>query len=373
MPGRRPNDSDVVDVTKADKNQIVSKIRFLVFMTMMVMKALPFSVPFLWTATTSAFLTVRPSLYAGHIRNSNTIYSRSQSTTTTTTSTALFDSVGTEPTLMDAVSACVASALGSDRVVLKPTTGGGMTGGGGASTIAVIDEVLGRKYFIKFAPLATGGGRMLKAEYLGVKDMADTDTVRVPQPIAYGEGGPDNAAFVVFEFLEFGGTTKEFDLGQQLARMHRATSDNCCFGYQVDNTIGATHQPNPWTEDWADFWDKHRLGHMLKLTNNLGFSEEKVDKLREITRLYLSHKPQPSLVHGDLWGGNKSFVKVDGQVEAVIFDPATYYGDREVDVAMTSLFGGFGHHFYEGYEYEWELHPDYHRRKVIYNLYHILN
>jgi fructosamine-3-kinase len=137
--------------------------------------------------------------------------------------------------------------------------------------------------------------------------------------------------------------------------MHRHTSETG-FGFHVDNTIGATPQPNlPWKDDWADFWDEHRLGHMLRLTGNAGLSTEKVEELRRKTRELLSHKPAPSIIHGDLWGGNKGFCKKDGKVVPVIFDPATYYGDREADVAMTHVFGGFSSDFYEGYDSEWPL------------------
>jgi len=214
---------------------------------------------------------------------------------------------------------------------------------------------------------------MLRAEYLGVKEMSETNTIKVPMPVAYGEGGPLNTAFVVFEYLEFAGGGSQHELGVQLAKMHRSMSDKG-FGFHVDNTIGATPQPNlPWIEDWADFWDQHRLGHMLKLTGNAGYNAEKIEKLRQKTRELLSHKPGPSLVHGDLWGGNKGFAKVDGETVPVIFDPATYYGDREVDVAMTYLFGGFGYDFYEGYESEWPLPEGHEERVTVYNLYHILN
>ena len=109
-------------------------------------------------------------------------------------------------------------------------------------------------------------------------------------------------------------------------------------------------------DDWADFWDTHRLGHMLKLTGNAGgLSDTKIQKLRQKTRELLSHNPAPSLLHGDLWGGNKGFCKKDGKSVPVIFDPAVYYGDREADVAMTSLFGGFSNDFYDGYNSEWPL------------------
>lgn len=137
--------------------------------------------------------------------------------------------------------------------------------------------------------------------------------------------------------------------------MHRSLSEKG-FGFEADNTIGATPQPNlPWMDDWADFWDKNRLGHMLKLTGNAGLSDAKVQELRKKTRELLSHKPEPSLLHGDLWGGNKGFCKKGDTAVPVIFDPATYYGDREADVAMTDLFGGFGKDFYDGYNSEWSL------------------
>ena len=165
--------------------------------------------------------------------------------------------------------------------------------------------------------------------------------------------------------------------------MHRCTSPNGHFGFEVDNTIGATPQPNvPWNPDWADFWDTHRLGHMLQLTNNAGgLSDKQVEELRQKTRQLLSHHPTPSLLHGDLWGGNKGFCKNvnnnhnnnHNKIIPVIFDPATYYGDREADVAMTDLFGGFGRDFYEGYMSEWPLPEGHELRKEVYNLYHILN
>ena len=137
----------------------------------------------------------------------------------------------------------------------------------------------------------------------------------------------------------------------------------------MDNTIGATFQPNTWTTEWADFWDQHRLGHMLRLTDNVGLSDADAQKLRDKTKQLLApsteHTPLPSLLHGDLWGGNKGYCREtcidetgnDGteKVVPVIFDPATYYGDREADIAMTHLFGGFGSDFYEGYESEWPL------------------
>eukprot|EP00543_Licmophora_paradoxa_P007016 CAMPEP_0202453490 /NCGR_PEP_ID=MMETSP1360-20130828/11456_1 /ASSEMBLY_ACC=CAM_ASM_000848 /TAXON_ID=515479 /ORGANISM="Licmophora paradoxa, Strain CCMP2313" /LENGTH=257 /DNA_ID=CAMNT_0049072599 /DNA_START=52 /DNA_END=822 /DNA_ORIENTATION=+ len=254
------------------------------------------------------------------------------------------------PDMLNKMSEAVSESLGR-TVRLTQSTGGGYSGGGGASTSAVIDQEGQTKYFVKSA---YGEIDMLRAEYLGVKEMSSTRSIRVPTPVAFGEEG--SKAFVVFEYLNFCGGGDEFQLGVQLAKMHRHFSENGKFGFHVDNTIGATPQPNmPWCDNWADFWDTHRLGHMLKLTGDAGLTNDDVEALRKKTRELLSeHNPSPSLIHGDLWGGNKGYAKEeDGSIVPVIFDPATYYGDREADVAMTYLFGGFGSDFYKGYESEW--------------------
>jgi len=217
----------------------------------------------------------------------------------------------------DFLSQKVSEALGKE-VKLKESLGAGLSGGGGAFTSTATDEE-GNKYFIKSA---TGKIKMLQAEYLGVSEMAASQTIRVPKPICFGEHR--GRAFAVFEFLNFTRGGSEFELGLQLAKMHRKTSGEG-FGFHCDNTIGATHQPNtPWMNDWANFWDEHRLGHMLRLTSNVGLDEKKIADLRTKTRELLSHKPVPSLVHGDLWGGNKGYCLENGKKVPVIFDPATY-------------------------------------------------
>lgn len=274
-------------------------------------------------------------------------------------------SMSSTETYMDVMSKAASQAMNKE-IKLKSTSGGGFSGGGGASTSAVMDQD-GNKYFVKSS---SGGFDMLKAEYFGVKEIFETHTIRVPQPVAFGKY--QSRAFVIFEYLEFTGSGSQFELGQKLAKMHRSISDKG-FGFQIDNSCGATPQPNGWMDDWANFWDTHRLGHMLRLTGDAALSTERVQELRGKTRELLSHKPVPSLVHGDLWGGNKAFCRDGGKVVPVIFDPATYYGDREVDVAMTYLFGGYNNDFYRGYESEWPLPEGHERRRTVYNLYHILN
>jgi fructosamine-3-kinase len=296
-------------------------------------------------------------------------------------------------TFVECVSRAASDALGRE-VKIETTLGGGYSGGGGATTGALLDRLTNEKYFLKSA---RGGLDMLRAEYEGVKAMAETETIQVPTPITFGQHESTRQGFALFEYLDFCGGGSQHELGVMLAKMHkRGISPNGLFGFHIDNTIGATPQPNGWEEDWPDFWDKHRLGHMLTLTGDAGFDAEKITKLRQKTRELLSHGPEPCIVHGDLWGGNKGFCKKNGKVIPVIFDPATYYGDREVDVAMVSLefspvqcrllssyetqflfktyvFGGFNSDFYHGYNSEWPLPTGHEKRKTVYNLYHILN
>ena len=203
----------------------------------------------------------------------------------------------------------------------------------------------------------------------GISDMYDTHTIRVPTPITVGTS--DYNAFVVFEKLNMGGRGDPVEYGKQLAAMHRCTSPNGKFGYKINNTIGATPQINTYTDSWADFWDEYRLGYMLKLCKRDGaeFAYEK-EVCEKVYRILSMHECIPSLVHGDLWSGNQAYTD-DGR--AVIFDPATYYGDREVDLAMTKLFGSNSKAFYESYNKAFPLPEGWEIRETIYNSYHILN
>jgi fructosamine-3-kinase len=142
------------------------------------------------------------------------------------------------------------------------------------------------------------------------------------------------------------------------------------FGWEQNNTIGSTPQLNNWTSDWVEFFAEYRIGYQFQLAQRRGGHFPQQEQLIAAIPKLLNHQPQPSLVHGDLWGGNAA-VTTSG--EPVILDPATYIGDREVDLAMTELFGGFPAAFYRGYNEAWLLDDGYKQRKTLYNLYHILN
>jgi len=239
--------------------------------------------------------------------------------------------------------------------------------GGGCINQAVRLEDGQRAFFVKLnrATLL----EMFEAEAAGLAELAAAGAIRVPRPVCVGVCGDE--AYLVLEHLPLGGSGDAGLAGGQLAALHRHTAET--FGWQRDNTIGATHQPNRRHRDWIGFWREERLGFQLELAarnGHRGRLQQRGEQLLALFPALLDHTPRPSLLHGDLWGGNLGYLR-DGT--PVIFDPAVYYGDREADLAMTELFGGFGGRFYAAYAQAWPLDPGYRTRKTLYNLYHILN
>lgn len=242
--------------------------------------------------------------------------------------------------------------------------------GGGCINAAHVIEGKGQRFFVK-----TNEERLLdmfEAEAAGLQAILQTRAIKVPAPVCCGTA--ESQSFIVLEYLELGGSsgTSAETLGCELALMHRATQRN--FGWQRNNTIGSTPQINTPCDNWIGFWREHRLGFQLALAAQNGFrgslQKKGMQLLEYFTSLFDGHTPQPSLLHGDLWSGNYATAR-DGQ--PVIFDPAVYYGDRETDLAMTELFGGFPARFYDAYREAWPLDPGYQTRKTLYNLYHVLN
>jgi fructosamine-3-kinase len=169
-----------------------------------------------------------------------------------------------------------------------------------------------------------------------------------------------------------GGAGQWRALGAALAALHRHSLGGATrYGWNRDNYIGAGPQPNGWCSDWGRFFVERRLKPQLDwLASNGGALRGSEELLRRVPEWLAGHDAQPCLVHGDLWSGNAALT-VDGA--GAVFDPAVYRGDREVDLAMARLFGGFPPSFFQGYEQEWPL-PSGHRSRVsLYNLYHLLN
>ena len=213
---------------------------------------------------------------------------------------------------------------------------------------------------------------MFAAEAAGLEEIGRTQTVRVPGVICHG-ASPD-ASWIALELLELRSTSGEAmrALGRNLARLHRVTAPR--YGWHRDNTIGSTPQPNAHMNDWAEFWGQRRLCFQLKLAESAGRGGRVIERgsrlIEKLPAFFAGYRPAPSLLHGDLWSGNAAMTSVG---EPVIYDPATYYGDREADLAMTELFGGFTPSFYDAYRSEYPLEAGYSARKPLYNLYHVLN
>jgi protein-ribulosamine 3-kinase len=186
--------------------------------------------------------------------------------------------------------------------------------------------------------------------------------MRAPEPIAHGIAA--SKAYLLMEYVELKATGNFAALGRALAAMHRKPAER--FGWKRDNYIGTTPQANGESESWAQFWREQRLKPQLELARKNGFDFG----AEPVIRVVEGHAPQPALLHGDLWGGNAAFT---ASGEPVVFDPAVYYGDREADLAMTELFGGFAADFYAAYNAAYPLDAGYAERKHVYNLYHLLN
>jgi len=251
----------------------------------------------------------------------------------------------------------------------EPFTAGRHQGvGGGSINDAYVITGNNQAYFVKLN--RAGLVNMFEAEAAGLVEMAGSHSVRVPRPVCHGVSG--SHSFIVLEYLELGSGDSNHALGQQLATMHQTTREQ--FGWDRDNTIGSTEQVNTWCDDWIEFYGRHRLLFQLSLPGAQRFGAQLVSAGEELVDnldvFFESYRPVPSLLHGDLWGGNYATAR-DGA--PVIFDPAVYYGDREADIAMTELFGGFGRCFYDAYNESWPLDPGYGVRKTLYNLYHVLN
>lgn len=267
-------------------------------------------------------------------------------------------------TVWAAIAAQISALTGAPFTPAAPRS----VGGGCINTTVRLSD--GRQsWFVKVN--AASMLDMFEAEHAGLEELAGAAAIRVPRPLAVGSEGAQS--WLVLEDIRFGpprpGSAR--DGGRRLAALHRRTAP--AFGWSRDNTIGATPQPNAWTPSWVEFWRDRRLGHQLRLAARNGHGgrlQTLGERLVVLLPALLDHAPAPSLLHGDLWGGNIGYT-VEG--EPVIYDPAVYFGDREADLAMTELFGGFGGEFYAGYREAWPLDAGYATRKLLYNLYHVLN
>ncbi len=265
----------------------------------------------------------------------------------------------------DELSAAIGAAMGV-RLQSQPA---GRAHGGSINECYRWESDVG-SLFVKVA--AAERREMLEAEAVGLEELRRAAAVRVPR--VFGVGIHEGHSWLALEWIQLAARTgaAEAVLGERLAIQHRCTAP--AFGWYRNNTIGSTPQVNDWTRDWVAFFRDRRLRYQLDLVGKRGLGSHLLRRgevlLERMEGLFSTYRPTPALLHGDLWGGNWG---VDEAGEPVIFDPAVYYGDREADLAMTRLFGGFGAPFYAAYEAVSPPDAGAQARADLYNLYHVLN
>ena len=239
-----------------------------------------------------------------------------------------------------------------------------------------LDSADGRRFMIKMNRDATA--QVFEAERAGLESLAAGSPVpRVPQVIAQGMFADACTAFLIMQWVETGSRPGGFSerFARELAALHRAATHER-FGFEHDNFIGSTPQPNSWRNDWPKFWRENRLGYQFQLASANGyadaFSTKKIESfLQRVSELIGECAAEPpSLIHGDLWSGN---YLVGERGEPVLIDPAVYYANREAEFGMAVLFGGFDRRFYEAYDEAFPFQDGYQERFEIYKLYHLLN
>ncbi|BCX49605.1 fructosamine kinase family protein [Haloferula helveola] len=248
----------------------------------------------------------------------------------------------------------IASSLG------KPPTGSPTPVGGGC----IHDSYVWGEWFIKTNSADQADN--FRAEAEGLEAIRRTKTIRLPEVLGHGATG--QSAWLALEALELVSRGDDAVLGEHLAALHSTTAD--WFGFPSENFIGATPQPNAATHSWVEFFREQRIGHQFRLLRKSGINFPGSDRFLDRLTERLPASPPASLIHGDLWGGNKAFL---GDGTPVVFDPAAHHADPECDLAMTALFGGFSPRFYEAYRYHRPAPEDVESLHEIYRLYHILN
>ncbi len=246
--------------------------------------------------------------------------------------------------------------------------------GGDINSSYALSLLDGRELFIKTN--RRDSLPMFLAEEAGLKAMAETGTIRVPETI--GAGVTNEGAYLLMEFIKESRRSGDFweSFACNLAYMHSSDASAFTvgkrFGFSIDNTIGATRQINTPCDSFIELFTDYRLKVQFEMADHY-FSvsdKKKIEALLLKLPDILVEPSRPALIHGDLWSGN-FITGDDGQ--AMLIDPAVYVGHPEADIAMTELFGGFDRRFYAAYKETGLLAYGYDDRRDLYNLYHLLN
>ena len=275
----------------------------------------------------------------------------------------------TEP-LLPILASWLAGELGVSLASLRPVSGGCI------HTCWALELADGGRLFAKTNREAHLP--VLAAERAGLEALATwaPTSLQVPRPLALAT--LQGRAVLVLSWLDLEGTAASAPrwraLGRSVAQLHHASrigNGGRGYGFDRDNFIGSAPQANGWSRDWPAFFAAARLKPQFDWAARSGQGLGGSGRLLALLpRLLGSHDVEPVLVHGDLWRGNAGLLRCGG---AALFDPACHWADREVDLAMARLFGGFPNAFFAGYEEEWPLAEGAEARVPLYNLYHLLN
>ena len=267
---------------------------------------------------------------------------------------------GLPPGLSDSIAEALSGLGRNDSVSrVRPVAGGCIHNG------SRLETEVGDTYFLKWSPEAPPG--MFDAEADGLRALGASGAAVVPEPLAWRDGPP---SWLLMDFVQAGPAQVDAALGEAMARIH-TSAEATCFGWTRDNWIGSLPQLNPERVDWGGFWRDARLGPQLRHARRAGRLEDPIfDRVLEATPEALSGVGRAELVHGDLWSGN-AFSTPQGR--PVLVDPAVHFGDGEVDLAMSELFGGFGEAFYDAYDTARPVSAEYRAfKRDLYQLYYLL-
>ena len=243
---------------------------------------------------------------------------------------------------------------------------------GGDINQAARIEIRGQPYFVKFK--LDAAPRVFEIEALGLKLLHTSGAIRVPQVIRHAEAANPRPAYLILEWIDQVQPTSAFGerFGRRLAALHRHTATT--YGLDYDHVIDGLPQPSKEGTSWPIVYRDQRLVPQVERARQLGRlpprREAALNKIMEhIDELLAGLDSVPSLLHGDLWGGNYMCTVGD---EPILFDPHTYYGEREAELAFTELFGGFPPSFYRAYREAYPLNEGYEYRRPLHQLYHLL-
>lgn len=255
--------------------------------------------------------------------------------------------------------------LGGEVLGLRPV------GGGDTSQTYLLQAGHG-SVFVKIE--STNRADLLAAEADGLQALASSACVRVPDVLGLGIFKAGDGSWLALEALSLKSRSPSIDrrLGGQLAEMHRHQGK--AFGWHRDNYLGPMPQSNATAPDWGEFFSRQRLAPQIDRLRDAGAAPAVSRLVQPLLaawhRLNADHDPAPSLLHGDLWAGNAAALS---DATPVIYDPAVHYGDRECDLAMADLFGGYAEAFFSAYQQAWPLPRGWQQRRGFYQLYHLLN